>query len=146
MPWTKNDYPASMKNLPAEARNKAVEIANALLDEGKMKESILIPTAISRAKDWAANHHKKTENKGSSKSTDKKEHGEDRYVSPLDDGGWAIKKESSKGVEQKFQLKKEAVKEARKEAKDAKASLTIQGKDGKVQKRHSYNPNNTGNR
>jgi len=58
MPWTKKDYPNSMKNLPAAVRNKAVEIANALLDERNMDEGIAIATAISRAKDWAENHGK----------------------------------------------------------------------------------------
>jgi uncharacterized protein YdaT len=33
MPWTKTDYPNSMKNLPTAVRNKAIEIANALLEE-----------------------------------------------------------------------------------------------------------------
>jgi hypothetical protein len=33
MPWTKTDYPNSMKNLLAAVRNKAIEIANALLEE-----------------------------------------------------------------------------------------------------------------
>ena len=60
MPWTKNDYPNSMKNLPDEVRNKAIEIGNALLDEKNMDEGIAIATAISRAKDWAANRGKQT--------------------------------------------------------------------------------------
>src|SRR5690606_34685180 len=34
MPWTKRDYPASMQNLPTATRNKAIEIANALLRDG----------------------------------------------------------------------------------------------------------------
>ncbi|UOK56492.1 hypothetical protein MGI18_16395 [Bacillus sp. OVS6] len=34
MPWTKQDYPNSMKNLPDETREKAIEIGNALLDDG----------------------------------------------------------------------------------------------------------------
>ena len=33
MPWSKHDYPPSMKNLEPRVRNKAVEIANALLEE-----------------------------------------------------------------------------------------------------------------
>jgi uncharacterized protein YdaT len=33
MPWTKNNYPDAMKNLPAQVREKSIEIANALLDE-----------------------------------------------------------------------------------------------------------------
>ena len=34
MPYTKTDFPISLKNLPAKVKNKAVEIINALLDEG----------------------------------------------------------------------------------------------------------------
>ncbi|QQD12609.1 hypothetical protein [Sphingobacterium sp. UDSM-2020] len=34
MPWYNNDYPPSYKNQPVEIREKAVEIANALLKEG----------------------------------------------------------------------------------------------------------------
>ena len=56
MPWTKNDYPNSMKNLPAPVRNKAIEIANALLEERHLDEGISIATAISRAKNWAVKH------------------------------------------------------------------------------------------
>jgi len=34
MPWTLDRYPPSMKNLPAIVREKAIVIANALLEEG----------------------------------------------------------------------------------------------------------------
>ena len=63
MPWTKTDYPNSMKNLPAKVREKAIAIANALLHEKNMEEGILIATAISRAKDWAANRGIRIESK-----------------------------------------------------------------------------------
>jgi uncharacterized protein YdaT len=53
MPWTKDRYPNSMKNLPIKVRNKAVEIANALYEEGNLDEGIMIATAIKRAKEWA---------------------------------------------------------------------------------------------
>lgn len=49
MPWSKNDYPNSMKNLEPHVREKAIEIANALLrddyDEGR---AISIATAQAR--------------------------------------------------------------------------------------------------
>jgi uncharacterized protein YdaT len=48
MPWTKKDYPNSMKNLPEDVRNKAIEIANALLKEG-YDEDRAIPIGISQA-------------------------------------------------------------------------------------------------
>jgi len=140
MPWTKKQYPVSMKNLPAAVRNKAIEIANALLEEKKMDEGIAIATAVSRAKDWAVNHGKESEAPaGESRKTDVKQHGEDRYVVPHGDK-WAVKKEKSK-AEKLFSTKEEAVKEARKEARRAGASVTIEKKHGKIEERKSYNPN-----
>lgn len=140
MPWNKSNYPDSMKNLPAGVRNKAIEIANALLEERNMNEGIAIATGISRAKDWAEEHGKKSKAApGTSKTTDVKHHGEDRYVTP-DKEGWVVKKEGTRN-KQHFENKKDAVTEARKAAKDENASVTIQRKDGKVQSRTSYNPN-----
>lgn len=143
MPWTKRDYPDSMKNLPEEVRNKAIEIGNALLEEGDMEEGIAIATAISRAKDWAAVRGKKVENPAKSKITDVKKHGKDRVVIPYENE-WAIKVEGRTRVEKVFHSKQEAVKQARKEAKEVNGALTIQRKTGKVEKRISYNPKNVG--
>ena len=73
MPWTKNNYPVAMKNLPKEVRDKAVEIANALLIEKNMEEGIAIATGISHAKEWAANRGKPAESpKGASYRSDEK--------------------------------------------------------------------------
>jgi len=142
MPWTKNDYPDAMKNLPKEVREKSIEIANALLEETRMNEGIAIATAISRAKDWAANRGKETKSRSAdSRTTDVKQHGEDRYVIPYKEQKWAIRNEGSERVGKVFDHKKEAVQQARKEARKANASLTIQKKDGRVQQRISYNPN-----
>jgi uncharacterized protein YdaT len=143
MPWTKKDYPVSMKNLPEKVRNKAIEIANALLEERDMEEGIAIATAISRAKDWAVEHGMKAENRGKSKVSDVKEHGEDRYVTPYGDE-WAVKVEGRKKPERVFSSKTKAVKKAKREAKEANASLTVQRKKGKIEKRVSFNPRNSG--
>ena len=140
MPWTRSDYPNAMKNLPKQVREKAVDIANALLEEKQMEEGIVIATAISRAKDWAANRGKKVDNPGISRISDVKKHGEDRYVIPYEDRKWAIKVEGNEEVEKVFPHKKEAIVQARKEAKEANASLTIQKRSGKLEKRISYNP------
>jgi uncharacterized protein YdaT len=154
MPWTKRNYPVSMKNLPEAVRNKAIDIANALYDEKNMPEGIMIATAISRAKDWASNRGMRSKPKKGSVSKDVKKHGQDVYVIPAprnkrksgqskagpSPDGWAVKKEKGKR-KRVFDTKKEAVKEAREEAKKANASLTIQRKDGKIDKRTSYNPN-----
>jgi uncharacterized protein YdaT len=53
MPWTADRYPVSMRRLPTLVRDKAIEIANALLAEG-MDEGKAIRIAIAKAKEWAA--------------------------------------------------------------------------------------------
>jgi uncharacterized protein YdaT len=52
MPWTIEHYPESMKNLPPVVREKAIVIANALLEHGYPEDqSLRIATA--RAQAWA---------------------------------------------------------------------------------------------
>jgi len=55
MPWTLDDYPVSMRHLPAPVLAKAIDIANALLDEG-YEEGRAIRMAIAAARKWAARH------------------------------------------------------------------------------------------
>lgn len=57
MPWRKGDYPPSMKNLEPRVRNKAVEIANALLEDGH-EEGRAIAIATAKAEEWNENHPK----------------------------------------------------------------------------------------
>ena len=49
MPWPKREYPPSYKNLPIPLREKAVEIANAILEESG-DEGIAIATGLKRAR------------------------------------------------------------------------------------------------
>ena len=56
MPWTQNDYPRSLKNLTPQVRNKAIEIANALLEEG-WEEGRAIAIATEKAEEWAQNRN-----------------------------------------------------------------------------------------
>jgi uncharacterized protein YdaT len=52
MPWTAERYPSSMRHLSEAARDKAIEIANALLAEGR-DEGLAIRIAIAKAEAWA---------------------------------------------------------------------------------------------
>jgi len=52
MPWNDERYPTSMRGLDARVRRKAIEIANALLEEG-YDEGKAIRIAIAKAKEWA---------------------------------------------------------------------------------------------
>lgn len=51
MPWDMNDYPSSLKNLPYAVRKKAIDIANAMIDDG-YDENRAIPIATKQAKSW----------------------------------------------------------------------------------------------
>ncbi|MGM0504149.1 MAG: DUF2188 domain-containing protein [Bacteroidota bacterium] len=133
MPYTKNNYPNTMKNLPEKVRQKAIEILNRLLEDKNMDESIAIPTSISRAKDWAANRgidFKQTE-------ADEKMHGNDLYVMPRENE-WIIKKEKSARASFTFSTKKEAIDKASEIAEDKHVNVTIYGTDGKIQNRKSF--------
>lgn len=66
MPWTENEYPPSMKNLEKPVRDKAIEIANALLEDGR-EEGSAIAIATSKAEEWAENRGKKVKKETSSK-------------------------------------------------------------------------------
>ena len=50
MPWPKGDYPPSYKNLPVPLREKAVEIANSILEESG-DEGIAIATGLKQARE-----------------------------------------------------------------------------------------------
>jgi uncharacterized protein YdaT len=55
VPWNPSYYPSSMRHLSESVRLKAIEIANALLEEG-MDEGTAIRIAIAKAKEWAQRH------------------------------------------------------------------------------------------
>jgi uncharacterized protein YdaT len=57
MPWSETDYPVSMKNLTPEVRQKAIEIANALLED-KYEEGRAIAIATAQAEKWATRRDK----------------------------------------------------------------------------------------
>jgi uncharacterized protein YdaT len=52
MPWDLSRYPPAMEHLPWPVREKAIEIANALLAEGH-DDGFAIRVSITRAKEWA---------------------------------------------------------------------------------------------
>ncbi|HEY3378680.1 MAG TPA: DUF2188 domain-containing protein [Armatimonadota bacterium] len=57
MPWSEEHYPVSMKNLTAEVRDKAIDIANALLEQG-YEEGRAIAIATAQAEEWGQHHGK----------------------------------------------------------------------------------------
>jgi len=53
-------------------------------------------------------------------------------------GGWAVRKAGSERVTRHFKTQKEAIKEARKIAKNQSTELYIHGRNGKIRERDSY--------
>lgn len=119
MVWTNKDYPVSMKNLETKVRHKAIEIANALLDDG-YEEGRAISIAVSQAKKWAE------------KDANRPLGGEDQHVVPKD-GKWAIKKEHHEKASYIFDTKEEAVKRAKEIAKKQLVYVVIHRRDGTIQ-------------
>ncbi|WP_054710454.1 DUF2188 domain-containing protein [Bacillus sp. JCM 19041] len=123
MPWTMQDYPSSLKNFDKPVRKKAIEIANAMLDDG-YDEDRAIPIATKQAKEWYENATKEeieafnangqvkpSSNRSSSSSSpeliDRKE-----QVVKRDDG-WAVQAKGAKQAAYVFSTKKEALQKAR---------------------------------
>lgn len=156
MPWTKGDYPPSMKNLDERVRDKAVEIANALLKDG-YEEGRAIAIATAQAKEWDDNHPKserKSDDRGSRSdgSRSESDSGKDRssgsdrrsvgrsdilHVVPHDNG-WAVKEEGNEDVRFSADTKEEAVDQAKKWASEANTTAIIHGRDGKIDTTHNY--------
>ena len=53
MQWTKTNYPASMKSLPPQIRNQAIDIANSLRIQDKMlADDVIVDIAIRTATEF----------------------------------------------------------------------------------------------
>ena len=88
MPWNNNDYPDSFKNLEPDVREKAIEIANALLREGN-DEGRAISIATAKAREFV---HGDDSNRTKYEA---KARGED-WVLMKENGSRAIFKEDTK--------------------------------------------------
>lgn len=136
MPWTHGNYPESMKNFEPRVRDKAVEIANALLKDG-YEEGRAIAIATAQAKEWNENHpvHESADHNGTKNHNSKKRG--NLHVVPHD-GNWAIKAEGEEDPKQITETKTDAVKKAQKMASDANLSAIIHREDGTVETSHNY--------
>lgn len=117
MPWSKNDYPESMKNLSDDVRNKAIEIANALLDEG-YDEGRAISIGISQARKYIEGDDNRRE----------------YHVQP-DGEGWVLKKKDGKKAILKKGTKSDLLDRAREYVNDHDGILVIHKANGAVSER-----------
>ncbi|MED1738890.1 DUF2188 domain-containing protein [Bacillus swezeyi] len=144
MPWSMEDYPASLKNVDKPVKKKAIEIANAMMDEG-YEENRAIPIATSKAKEWAENRSK-SELKAYSEEADETERDDDSSNSRpalaetcehviKHEKGWAVKAEDAKRASDVKETKREAVERAKEIARNKGTAVIVHKKDGSVQKK-----------
>lgn len=141
MPWDMSNYPSSLKNFNQTTKKKAIDIANALVDEG-YDEDRAIPIATEQAKEWY-NDRNKQERKTEIKQTHptKRESGEHSRPELLDkpemviphDKQWAVQSKDAKKPSKLFDNKEEAISYGQKVAKNKKTELIIERQDGSRQ-------------
>src|SRR5699024_3782369 len=108
MPWTLNDYPSSMKNLPHATKKKAIDIANATEQAKEWREN---------ASKNEINRYEKSGNPTERSAKDKKyennpERLEEGEHVVAQDNGWAVKSSGAKRASDIYEKKDEAVKRA----------------------------------
>lgn len=113
MPWSKKDYPDSMKNLPDPVRNKAIEIANALLDDG-YEEGRSIAIAIDRARS--------AEGKSDAERP--------RYEAKHENDRWVLQKENGKRAILSEETKQALLDEAKPYVKKHEGVLMVYQENG----------------
>lgn len=137
MPYTKSEYPDSMKNLQPVVRMKAIDIVNAMLKEG-YEEKQAIPISIAQAKDWAKEATEKEIAELSNK--DITEHEKKANSARLQDSDvqvsynqekemWSVKSVGAKQVDSYHATKKEAVSRAEEIAENKHTKVIKENKE-----------------
>ncbi|OZS77539.1 hypothetical protein CF394_09995 [Tetzosporium hominis] len=116
MPWTKTDYPDSMKNLDAEIRNKAIEMANAMIEDG-MEEGRAISIATARARDYV---------NGTDDSS------RPHYIVKWKEDEWVLMKKAGERAIKKASTKEALLEEAKPYVNEQDGILTVYKEDGSV--------------
>jgi uncharacterized protein YdaT len=122
------------------ARRKAIRIGNWLHRYG-VPQGQAISMAIQRAKEWAKENNIPFKNLAERSKTD--ERSRDRIVIPFE-GEWAVKVRGMRRIEHVFHSKRDAVDQARREAKKAKSVLVILTRTNEVEATISYNVDEPG--
>lgn len=139
MPYSQSDYPDSMKNLDENVRLKAIDIVNAMLEEGYQEENA-IPIAIDQAKEWIEDASKKELKQLKEKNlTDhqKADHSDSARLQEADvrvsyhqsEEKWAVKSVGAKQVDSYHSTKKEAVDRAEEIAENRGSRVIKEKKD-----------------
>lgn len=148
MPWNMKDYPVSMKNLDPLIRKKAIDIGNALLNDG-YPDDRAIPIAISQAEKWydEASAEEKKEFKKAKAPQKDDTHTRNKNAKKLMNANVAVKYENDKWqvisdgaskASDSFETKEKALERAKEIAENKEVALRIYKKDGQLQDTKKY--------
>lgn len=117
MPWTDQDYPDSFKNLDEPVREKAIEIANALVRDG-YEDNRAIPIAMDQAREYV--------------------HGDDDdgrtvYEVREDREDWVLRKEGSDHTILREDTKDDLLEKAKPRVNDNNGVLKVYKGDGELE-------------
>lgn len=140
MPWSYSDYPASMKNLTTEVRHKAIDIANALLEEG-YPEGRAIAIATAQAEKWAKRRDqpiRKENAEGATGQAIAPDQGNSQpiHVIPHPDEGWIAMQEHKRIAQGKE--KGDVLHKVRERAKEQHSAVYIHDDNGEIAEEEDY--------
>mgnify|MGYP001434126468 FL=1 len=137
MPYTMNDYPDSLKNMEKLERKKAIDIINALLEEG-YDEGRAIPIGTEQAQEWYQDaSQKELDELKDEKVTDhKKDPGSqggkiaDNNVEVFfEDDEWKVQTKGAKRPSNTYDNKNDAISRAKEIAENRGAETIIHNKN-----------------
>ncbi|MFC3418616.1 DUF2188 domain-containing protein [Salinicoccus hispanicus] len=137
MPYSMNDYPDSLKNMEKLERKKAIDIINALLEEG-YDDGRAIPIGTDQAKEWYSDASKKELDE--LKSKDVTEHEDDPGQQGgkiadndvevfFEDDEWKVQTKGAKRPSNTYDNKNDATKRAKEIAENRGAETIIHNKN-----------------
>lgn len=142
------DYPSTMKNLDELVRKKAIDMANALLQDG-YPEGRAIPIATKQAQEWYDNASQEEKesfrHEAPPKKSDKHD-GADQNENLLDanvqvkyqDKQWQVNSKGAKKPSETYDNKDEAIERARYIAQNKGTKVEIYKQDGQLQETRNY--------
>jgi uncharacterized protein YdaT len=143
MPWSDQDYPASLRNLTPEVRHKAIEIANALVREDKYEEGRAIAIATAQAEKWGTHRDKPVRKENAEGSTGhaivkgdpEADHAIHMIPGPQGEG-WIVCQEKQRLAQ--GQNKDDVLKKAREKARSQGNELCIHKPNGELETTEDY--------
>lgn len=147
MPWNKDEYPDSMKNLEPRVRHKAIDIANALLKDN-YEEGRAISIGIAQAEKWADDHpagsgdgndrkngksnERSSGDRGRSSGASRSDSADYHVVTH--DGDWAVKKEHKDEAVFTSGSKQKAIDHAKELAEEHESTVYVHDENGRIQR------------